>query len=194
MTIINYSNIDVNYPVAGQDNDSQGFRTNFTAISSAFAEADSALSNLSTSTAKLNLDNDFLGSSISHAIFKNNVGEYKPDTVTTDPYTVYFNQATFWDLDVTTSTTVQVSSWPSVSNWTSNAYYASVRVQFNPDATAASLGYDVNFQSLVAGGVIHTEQGVSLPYHSTSTNSLVWDLWTTNGGADTYVKLVGAFN
>lgn len=31
-TNINYTNIDGNYPVAGQDNDSQGFRDNFTNI------------------------------------------------------------------------------------------------------------------------------------------------------------------
>lgn len=32
MSNINYTNIDGNYPVAGQDNDSQGFRNNFTNI------------------------------------------------------------------------------------------------------------------------------------------------------------------
>ena len=36
---INASNIDITYPVAGQDNDTQGFRTNFSNIRNNFATA-----------------------------------------------------------------------------------------------------------------------------------------------------------
>jgi hypothetical protein len=40
------SNIDVTYPVAGQDNDSQGFRDNFTNISSNFSVAATEITQL----------------------------------------------------------------------------------------------------------------------------------------------------
>ena len=36
---INPNNIDTAYPVAGQDNDSQGFRDNFTNIKTNFSSA-----------------------------------------------------------------------------------------------------------------------------------------------------------
>ena len=43
---INANNIDGNYPVAGQDNDSQGFRDNFTNIKTNFTNAKSELEDL----------------------------------------------------------------------------------------------------------------------------------------------------
>jgi hypothetical protein len=38
---INYVNVDESFPVAGQDNDSQGFRDNFATIKSSLASAKS---------------------------------------------------------------------------------------------------------------------------------------------------------
>ena len=43
---INPNNIDTTYPVAGQDNDSQGFRDNFTNIKNNFTEAQTELNDL----------------------------------------------------------------------------------------------------------------------------------------------------
>lgn len=46
-TITNYSStINVQFPIAGVDNDSQGFRTNFSQIQSAFSVAATEISNL----------------------------------------------------------------------------------------------------------------------------------------------------
>ena len=50
---INYSGIDAAYPIAGQDNDSQGFRDNFSAIQTALAIAGSEISNLQSNTLSL---------------------------------------------------------------------------------------------------------------------------------------------
>jgi hypothetical protein len=38
-SLINATNIDITYPIAGQDNDTQGFRTNFTNIQNNLAQA-----------------------------------------------------------------------------------------------------------------------------------------------------------
>lgn len=49
-TITNYSSdINVNFPIAGADNDSQGFRTNFSKIQSAFGVASIEISKLQLS-------------------------------------------------------------------------------------------------------------------------------------------------
>ena len=45
---INVSTLDTDFPVAGQDNDSQGFRTNFNTIKTAFQTAASEISSLQT--------------------------------------------------------------------------------------------------------------------------------------------------
>jgi len=43
---INATNIDITYPIAGQDNDTQGFRTNFTVIQENFTVAATEISAL----------------------------------------------------------------------------------------------------------------------------------------------------
>jgi|LauGreDrversion4_2_1035121.scaffolds.fasta_scaffold432302_2 hypothetical protein len=58
---IAYSGIDENFPVAGQDNNSQGFRDNFLYVKEGLAQAYSEITDLQNNTAKLNDDNDFGG-------------------------------------------------------------------------------------------------------------------------------------
>lgn len=58
---IQYTGIDENFPVAGQDNNSQGFRDNFLYIKEGLAQAYSEITDLQNNTAKLNDDNDFGG-------------------------------------------------------------------------------------------------------------------------------------
>ena len=50
MSDINYGIINTGFPVAGQDNDSQGFRDNFTAISAGLAVAKTEITQLQTNT------------------------------------------------------------------------------------------------------------------------------------------------
>lgn len=56
---INTGGIDTAYPVAGSDNDSQGFRDNFSNIKQAIDDAKSAISTLEGTSPSLQSDNDF---------------------------------------------------------------------------------------------------------------------------------------
>jgi hypothetical protein len=67
---INPNNIDTTYPVAGQDNDSQGFRDNFTNLKTALTYAKSEIEDLQSKAvlksalSGTTLDNDFAGAVI----------------------------------------------------------------------------------------------------------------------------------
>lgn len=50
---INITNIDTTYPIAGQDNDTQGFRTNFTNIKNNFVTAASEITQLQSNVGSL---------------------------------------------------------------------------------------------------------------------------------------------
>lgn len=71
---INPNNIDGTYPVAGQDNNSQGFRDNFTNIKSNFQYAENEITDLQNNAilkaalTGTTLDNDMLGSSITNGV------------------------------------------------------------------------------------------------------------------------------
>ena len=78
---INITNIDANFPIAGQDNSSQGFRDNFSAIKLAFSTATIEISDLQTYTAKKNETNDFQFNSLVRANLQNS-GFLANNTVT----------------------------------------------------------------------------------------------------------------
>jgi hypothetical protein len=67
---INPNNIDIEYPIAGQDNNTQGFRTNFTNIKNNFLAAETEINDLQTkvllksSLTGSTLNNDLLGALI----------------------------------------------------------------------------------------------------------------------------------
>jgi hypothetical protein len=61
---INSSNIDQTFPVAGQDNDSQGFRTNFTNIATGLSTASTEITDLQS---KVVLKSALTGTSLSNA-------------------------------------------------------------------------------------------------------------------------------
>ena len=63
-------NVDGTYPTAGQDNNSQGFRDNFTAIKNNFTEAVTEINSLQTNKASLNSSSDFNNNEVLQAKFK----------------------------------------------------------------------------------------------------------------------------
>ena len=67
---INETDINENFPTAGVDNDSQGFRTNFTSIKNNLSTAKSEITDLQANTAKTNADNDFAENKIKKAILQ----------------------------------------------------------------------------------------------------------------------------
>ena len=69
---INPDQINEAFPVAGQDNPSQGFRDNFSATKNNLSTAKSEITELQTNTAKLNANNNFQSNELSGALFINN--------------------------------------------------------------------------------------------------------------------------
>lgn len=68
---INQNTIDATYPVAGQDNSSQGFRDNFQAIVTNFGYAGSEISSLQANSIIRNRDNDLGGNTtITSALYR----------------------------------------------------------------------------------------------------------------------------
>jgi len=67
---IEVNNVDGTYPVAGQDNSSQGMRDNFSAIKTNFQEAKTEIEDLQTNKASTNAESDFTDNIIKRAVLK----------------------------------------------------------------------------------------------------------------------------
>lgn len=109
------STIDETYPVAGQDNDSQGFRDNFTIIKDNFSYAKSEIETLQDDTAKLNAANVYSYNTQSQATYKElNYILAEPTTITSDT-DINFNTSNFHKLDIGGSGpyTLTCRNWPT---------------------------------------------------------------------------------
>lgn len=76
---INYASINENFPVAGQDNDTQVFRDNFDTIKNSLSTAKTEVSDLLDNAARKDEDNDFGGNRIVNTVFRDVKGlKYSP--------------------------------------------------------------------------------------------------------------------
>jgi hypothetical protein len=107
-------NIDGTYPVAGQDNSSQGFRDNFTGIKNNFTEAKTEIEALQSNKANLNATNNFSGNTISNAVLKDN-GEtvYNHGTVSGGTITLNHENGHYQTATITADTTFSFLNLPT---------------------------------------------------------------------------------
>lgn len=124
------TNINALYPVAGQDNNSQGFRDNFSAIKTGLTTAASEITDLQTNSARTDGDNDFNGVMIENA-------------VTNDVHGAVLNSG---DIDAATSIDVRTAEYftytftddivLTFSNWPSSVdgMYTKVKIVVRGDA------------------------------------------------------------
>jgi hypothetical protein len=125
MSSVNPNNIDGTYPIAGQDNDSQGFRDNFTNIKNNFTFTATELTDLQ--------NNAILKSALSGTTLNNNLNnaqligaqiskftETRTDIGTqTGPVTINWSDAHFQTLTTSGSVTLTLTNWPTSGFWTS---------------------------------------------------------------------------
>lgn len=132
---IEFSGIDGSYPIAGKDNDSQGFRDNFTLIKAGLGAANQEITTLQSNSV-LSADlvtngpvtNNLNGSTIDNGFYNRFYGNAFVSTVTSSPGQTLVNQ----DIDLskgslhvyrlTCNTAFRFINWPNTGK------YASVRI------------------------------------------------------------------
>jgi hypothetical protein len=130
---VNPNNIDGTYPVAGQDNDSQGFRDNFTNIRNNFtftkAEIEDLQNKVVLKSALLNttLSNDFAGNALVNPTFTSWRETYNNIGSASGSVTINFVNGNFQKLTMSGSTTLTfsfptntVNQYSSVKLWINN--------------------------------------------------------------------------
>jgi len=145
---INPNNIDTTYPVAGQDNDSQGFRDNFTNIKSNFEFAETEIDDLQakgifkSALTGTTLDNDMAG-----AVIKNTKTQaYRATRVALGAITgsaaIDYSAGNWYSVTTSGSITLAFSNIPSAGNQA----YITVTV------TVANTAHTMTLPSAVGNG------------------------------------------
>jgi hypothetical protein len=186
---INTTDIDAEYPVAGQDNDSQGFRDNFSTIKDNFVAAKSEIETLQSETAKINDNNDFSENVISNAGLENVWHETSLlGGVDADSQILNFGDGSFQSFTTARSVAIQFDGWPA------SGKYARMRisVRSNSDGDSRTVTFGGATIKYSEGFFDGTDTFVPLTVDSIS-NPKVVDVWTTDGGVSLYVEYVGEF-
>ena len=107
-------NIDGTYPKAGQDNSSQGFRDNFSAIKNNFTEAKTEIEALQSNKASLNSSSDFNNNEVVKAKFKNTSETvYAHGSVSSGNITLNHNNGHYQTATITADTTFAFTNFPT---------------------------------------------------------------------------------
>lgn len=190
---IAYSGIDENYPVAGQDNNSQGFRDNFLYIKEGLNQASTEITDLQNNTAKLNSDNNFNRTRIENALFKTNYGFVKSEGVITGNSNIITSDADYFILTIGSSGTITLTfgDWPNDNDY---PILRKIRLEIYSNGTSRQ----VNFASSGGGTMKKFGFAAFTPSNTfqTGTDSLnphIIDVWTTSDGDITFVQYIGQF-
>ena len=185
---ITVSSIDAAFPVAGQDNDSQGFRDNFSQIKTQLTTAGSEITALQANRATTNATTSFNGHDVKNA----NLMDWGQKVVAKGSVSGTVD-CDFEDGNVTTITTssdvtLTFSNWPKEDDGTTNTY-ASMRVILTKGTSTDTV----------------TLSGVSLPVSLESPDSstlgqleafpqrkstFVFDVFSVDGGSTKYASQV----
>jgi hypothetical protein len=178
---INPYNIDGAYPVAGQDNNSQGFRTNFTNTSTNFEYAAQEITDLQNNAVLkaaltgTTLDNDMNGSLLYNA-------ETKQITQTLTPLGTVITTATIsYTSGAVTTLTTGGSITLAFSNIPAAGVYASWIVVITVASTAHTVTLPYPSVSVNARGI----QGLNVANNTITFSSIgtyTFEFSTTNGG------------
>jgi hypothetical protein len=134
-SLINPNNIDTAYPVAGQDNSTQGFRTNFTNIKQNFEYAEQEINALQLNTATTNSANNFNDNVIYAAKLQDIAYTKVTDPAAAGSIILNFASAQYYSLVTNGSVSVTFSNWPTAGS--SSVGY--LRLQVEVISTAHTL-------------------------------------------------------
>jgi hypothetical protein len=112
-SLINPNNIDTSYPVAGQDNSTQGFRTNFTNIKQNFQYAEDEINALQTNGVVNNAANNFNNNLIYAARMQDIAFTKITDSSASGAIILNFAAGQYYSLVTDGSTSLTFSNWPA---------------------------------------------------------------------------------
>lgn len=181
---INPNNIDTTYPVAGQDNDSQGFRDNFTNIKNNFTEAQEEINDLQSKVVlKSALTGSTLDNNFNNAVLKAAKIQDFRETVnvlgtTSGSQTINYAAGHYHTLTTSGSVSIAFSNLPSTAN------HAKLRLAL----TVASTAHTLTLPAAVSQGTTGI-QGLSGSVITFATaGTYIFEFTTSDGGTTIHIN------
>ena len=185
---INTDSLDAQYPVAGTDNDSQGFRDNFGNIKDNLNFAKTEITTLQEDTAKTNADNDFNGNQITGANMIANTEESYVGGNISASQNVDFANGHYQILGVTGTDSITLT----LTGWPENGKLGKMRIVITGDGTNTT---PIVWAS-TGGKTIRYDSNFPDPFEITSdTEPKIVEFWASDGpnAGVVYAHFIGTF-
>ena len=175
--------IDETFPVAGTDNDSQGFRDNFNIIENSLATAKSEITTLENNTAKLNEDNNFAGSEIQQAKLINTTEKFISQSVASSE-SIRWTFAQYQDVIIGADVQLTLTDWPT------SGEYGKIKIGVYGNGEGS---HTVTWAA-TGGNNIKAPTGFPSSFTITSDdNPKIFEFWTVDGGTTVFGNYLGEF-
>jgi hypothetical protein len=192
-SLVNPSNINGNFPIAGQDNDSQGFRDNFTNIRNNFTFIKSEIEDiqakavLKSALIGTTLNNDFQGSKVKNLQISNltetvkDLGQYAQASLQID-----LAEGNIVKLVATQGNSIEINS--VIKNWPSSLQYTRILVYITIPATDITLTVPQNWSTDLSAipGLRRVEGASVISY--TDPGDYVYEITSVDSGTTVYFR------
>ena len=187
---INTTTINTTYPVAGQDNDSQGFRDNFANTNSNFIEAKTEIEDVqnkgifkSALIGVGSLANDMGGAIISAVKLDDTRETVVAHIATENPLNLGIKAGSYHTITPNASFTLAFSDGAS-ADWPTTSNYSKVRLEVIIDSVAKT----ITLPASVSGGSVTGQTGQIITVSTPGT--YIYELSTRDGGTTVMINEV----
>jgi hypothetical protein len=195
MSNIIFNNIDVTFPIAGQDNPSKGFRDNWSYIQSALATAKSEITSLETTAllkhsltnSTIPAENNLGQSTIINGSHKEFYGSSYTQTPDAADTVISVNVA---DGDAQQINLLHTAVSILFTGWPEGNQYAKVRLHLS-NSTASAL--TVSTFTSQAALAVKKDNLFPSPFSVATNKHLVVEAWSFNNGSTVFLKYLGDF-
>jgi len=187
-TVTNFSsNINTTYPIAGQDNDTQGFRDNFSNIKNSLTAASNEITNIQNLGAFTNQTSNFQYNVIQNPTLQSYGSLVQNNTLVpvNGAQTVDFTQGNYQKWALTSSTNFTIINWPT----------AGIQASVKLELTNVNSGTFTATFVASSGTTVKLDSGLNgIFYALNTTTTYVYEVQTTDGGVTQLVKLTGMYS
>ena len=173
---INFAAINENFPVAGQDNDTQVFRDNFDTIKTNFSEAKTEITDLQDNAARTDGDNDFLYNVVGSLTLQDAYLRKKDygAAIVAGTQDISFKQAMYHVVKVGANTSLSFTEFPTGAvDVTGLGQIGKATLELYGDGTARTITFTTS-----GGTVIKKSPGFPGSVTVTSdTNPVIIEVW-----------------
>lgn len=181
--------IDATYPVAGVDNDTQGFRDNFQITKDNFSAAKNEIEDLQDNVARTDTNNNFAGAFLIDAQLDQVTEKFLSIGTVGSGQNLSFLNGSYQSLTISDDITLTLADWPSSER------VARMIVEIIHDGSNRSVTFvgESNAVFKKVSSEWDTSTATSVEKSINTSDPFIFEFWTYDGGTTVYTSYKGNF-